>query len=49
MRDSTGCGRLLDDLGEDAATAEVCRTRVWQWVKPGAKLNDGRPVTAESF
>jgi malate synthase len=32
---------------EDAATAEICRSQVWQWVKHGAKLNDGRPVTEE--
>jgi malate synthase len=31
---------------EDAATAEICRAQVWQWVKFGAKLDDGRPVTA---
>jgi malate synthase len=32
---------------EDAATAEICRAQVWQWVKHGAKLDDGRVVTAE--
>jgi malate synthase len=31
---------------EDAATSEICRTQVWQWVKYGAKLVDGRTVTA---
>ena len=30
---------------EDAATAEICRAQVWQWVKHGAKLDDGRSVT----
>jgi malate synthase len=30
---------------EDAATAEICRAQVWQWVKHGAHLQDGRPVT----
>ena len=34
------------NLMEDAATAEICRAQVWQWVKFGAKLDDGRPVTA---
>jgi malate synthase len=32
---------------EDAATAEICRAQVWQWVRHGAKLSDGRPVTQE--
>ena len=32
---------------EDAATAEISRAQVWQWVKHDAKLEDGRPVTAE--
>ncbi len=34
------------NLMEDAATAEISRSQVWQWVKHGAKLNDGRTVTA---
>jgi len=34
-------------LMEDAATAEISRTQVWQWVRHGAKLADGRPVTPE--
>jgi malate synthase len=32
---------------EDAATAEICRSQVWQWVKHGAKLDDGRVVTQQ--
>jgi len=32
---------------EDAATAEIARGQVWQWVRHGAELDDGRPVTAE--
>ena len=31
---------------EDAATAEICRAQIWQWVRHGAKLDDGRTVTA---
>ena len=27
--------------------AEICRTQVWQWVKHGARLTDGRTVTME--
>ena len=41
-----GCVPIYN-LMEDAATAEICRAQVWQWVKWGAKLDDGRPVTAE--
>ena len=32
---------------EDAATAEISRTQIWQWVHHGAKLEDGTTVTAE--
>jgi malate synthase len=35
----------LYNLMEDAATAEICRTQVWQWLHNKAKLNDGRTVT----
>ena len=41
-----GCVPIYN-LMEDAATAEICRAQVWQWVKHGARLSDGRPVTAE--
>jgi len=34
-------------LMEDAATAEICRAQVWQWVHHGAMLEDGRPITHE--
>jgi len=40
----SGCVPIYN-LMEDAATAEICRSQVWQWVKHGAKLNDGRRVT----
>ncbi|TPW20665.1 MAG: malate synthase [Elusimicrobia bacterium] len=36
----------LKNLMEDAATAEISRAQVWQWVRHGALLSDGRPVTA---
>ena len=32
---------------EDAATAEIARSQVWQWVRHGVALADGRPVTPE--
>ena len=37
----------LHNLMEDAATAEISRTQIWQWLQHGAKLSDGRPVTRE--
>jgi malate synthase len=37
----------INSLMEDAATAEISRTQIWQWVHHGAKLKDGRTVTAE--
>src|SRR5438094_10398632 len=36
----------INDLMEDAATAEISRAQVWQWLQHGARLKDGRPVTA---
>ncbi len=44
----TGRGAAaINSLMEDAATAEISRTQIWQWVHHGAKLEDGRTVTAE--
>ena len=36
-------------LMEDAATAEISRSQLWQWLRHGASLDDGRPVTAELY
>jgi malate synthase len=41
-----GCVPLFN-LMEDAATAEISRAQLWQWVHHHAKLEDGRPVTVE--
>ena len=41
-----GCVPIYN-LMEDAATAEISRTQVWQWVRHGARLDDGRAVTAD--
>lgn len=42
-----GCVPIFN-LMEDAATAEISRTQLWQWVhNPGGVLNDGRKVTLE--
>jgi len=40
----------LFNLMEDAATSEISRAQVWQWIRhPEGKLNDGRKVTKELF
>ena len=42
----SGCVPIYN-LMEDAATAEICRAQVWQWVRHRATLSNGRPVTQE--
>ncbi len=39
----------LYNLMEDAATAEISRAQVWQWLYHAAALDDGRVVTAGLF
>jgi malate synthase len=34
-------------LMEDAATAEIARSQVWQWIRHGRALDDGTSVTRE--
>ena len=41
-----GCVPLFN-LMEDAATAEISRAQVWQWVRHNQKLDDGRQITKE--
>jgi len=41
-----GCVPIYN-LMEDAATAEISRSQVWQWVRHGARLSDGRVVTEQ--
>ncbi|MEU8021883.1 malate synthase A [Micromonospora haikouensis] len=44
----TGRGAAgIDNLMEDAATAEIARSQVWQWIRHGAQLPDGRVVTRD--
>jgi len=43
--DGSGCVPLYN-LMEDAATAEICRAQVWQWVHHGARTDDRQLVTA---
>ncbi len=43
-----GAGAVpLYDLMEDAATAEISRTQVWQWLRHGVTLDTGKKVTSE--
>lgn len=35
----------VNHLMEDAATAEIARVQLWQWVKYAARMNSGQPVT----
>ncbi|MEV8251671.1 malate synthase A [Microbacterium sp. NPDC076768] len=37
----------IDDLMEDAATAEISRSQVWQWIHQDRTTQDGTPITAE--
>lgn len=37
----------IDNLMEDAATAEISRSQLWQWLRHGAKLDDGRNITQD--
>ena len=43
-----GCVPLYN-LMEDAATAEISRAQLWQWIRHGARTSDGRPVTEARF
>jgi malate synthase len=37
----------ISNLMEDAATAEIARCQVWQWIRNGTKLEDGTALTHE--
>lgn len=37
----------IRNLMEDAATAEISRAQVWQWIRHGSQLEDGRTVTPD--
>ena len=47
--DGNGCVPI-NNLMEDAATAEISRAQIWQWINhPGGVLSDGRRVTPQLF
>ncbi len=37
------------NLMEDAATCEISRSQLWQWIRHGVRLDDGRPMTRELY
>jgi malate synthase len=37
----------IDNLMEDAATAEICRSQIWQWIRHEARVEEGQTVTVE--
>jgi malate synthase len=37
----------INNLMEDAATAEISRSQVWQWIHNGVRLDDGTTITAD--
>jgi malate synthase len=39
----------INNLMEDAATAEISRSQLWQWIHHSAKLEDGRALTADLY
>jgi len=43
-----GCVPLYH-LMEDAATAEICRAQLWQWLRHGARTAEGRAITPTYF
>ena len=43
-----GCVPLYN-LMEDAATAEISRAQLWQWIRHGARTEDGAVITATRF
>jgi malate synthase len=44
----TGAAALFN-LMEDAATAEISRSQLWQWIHNDVSLADGRPMTADLY
>jgi malate synthase len=44
----TGAAAIFD-LMEDAATAEISRAQLWQWIRNGAATDDGRAIDAERY
>jgi malate synthase len=39
----------INNLMEDAATAEISRAQLWQWIRHGSTTEDETPITRERF
>ncbi len=39
----------INNLMEDAATAEISRAQIWQWIRTGSTTDDGAPITIERY
>jgi malate synthase len=39
----------IANLMEDAATAEISRSQLWQWIRHGVRLADGRSMTRDVY
>jgi malate synthase len=39
----------INNLMEDAATAEISRAQIWQWIQHRVTTSDGAPVTIERY
>lgn len=46
----SGTGAVaIANLMEDAATAEISRAQLWQWIHHNGRLDDGTPITLELY
>jgi malate synthase len=39
----------INNLMEDAATAEISRAQIWQWIRTGSSSDDGAPITLDRY
>ncbi len=39
----------INNLMEDAATAEISRAQIWQWIRTGSTTDDGEPITIDRY
>jgi malate synthase len=39
----------INNLMEDAATAEISRAQIWQWIRHGVRTHEGTPISLERY
>jgi malate synthase len=39
----------IDNLMEDAATAEISRAQLWQWIRHGCRTSEGEVISAQLY